>query len=61
MSWRRGAEHPKAALTENQAREIIQELRTETPTAIATRRKLNPLLVARIKRGVTWLHLPRPA
>lgn len=61
MSWRRGAEHPKAVLTEDQAKEIIRELRTDTPTAIAKRRKINPLLVARIKHAVTWKHLPRSA
>lgn len=56
---RRGERNGAAKLTEGEVREIKGALaRNESGAAIARRYGVDRLLVSRIKRGITWKHIP---
>jgi hypothetical protein len=56
--WQRGVRNANAALTEEQAREIIRRIEAGEPNrAIAVDFPISEGMVSRIKRGKAWAHL----
>jgi hypothetical protein len=57
-----GDAHPKATVTEDQVRQIIQLLQSrKTQKEVARQFGVNRLVVQAIASGRDWQHVPRPA
>ena len=57
-----GDAHPRATVTENQVRQIIQLLQSrKTRKEVARQFGVNRLVVEGIASGRHWQHVPRPA
>jgi hypothetical protein len=57
-----GDAHPRATVTEDQVRQIIQLLQSrKTQKEVARQFGVNRLVVEGIARGRNWQHVPRPA
>ena len=56
-----GDAHPRATVTEDQVRQIIQLLQSrKTQKEVARQFGVNRLVVEGIASGRTWRHIPRP-